>query len=369
LPPDPSTAAAKSARWGKTWIVLGYSTFVLLVIEISLRIFFAAPALEARLSVNDDYSWRRAWVRRQGATQDKIFYSFDRYHPMYGWATEPNLRDVPVFGDEILNTNSRGLRGAREFPYERTPGQARIIILGDSFAFGDEVSDDETFAAYLQTLLPEAEVINMGVHGYGHDQMLLLFLEEGLKYGPDMVVLGFLPADMERNLVGFRDYAKPRFIIRDGAPVLTNSPVPPPEEVLRWDWARPRLIDALSIITTGVEDYSGARERQRALVTELILDQLRGAIESVGAVPIFVYLPFGPEVSSREHLLPGERVLFDYCAGKAGLYCFSTRPYFRAKIEAGVNFEALFHWDPIGHQTVAEGLFDFLVNQHQLLPR
>jgi hypothetical protein len=41
-------------------------------------------------------------------------------------------------------------------------------------------------------MLPHTEVINMGVHGYGHDQMLILFGEEGVKYEPDIVILGFL---------------------------------------------------------------------------------------------------------------------------------------------------------------------------------
>jgi hypothetical protein len=38
----------------------------------------------------------------------------------------------------------------------------------------DEVSDDETYSFYLQEMLPQAEIINMGAHGYGHDQMLIL---------------------------------------------------------------------------------------------------------------------------------------------------------------------------------------------------
>jgi hypothetical protein len=42
------------------------------------------------------------------------------------------------------------------------------LILGDSFTFGDEVSDNETYSYYLQQMLPHTEVINMGVHGYGH---------------------------------------------------------------------------------------------------------------------------------------------------------------------------------------------------------
>ncbi|MBU1849701.1 MAG: hypothetical protein KKH40_03155, partial [Nanoarchaeota archaeon] len=35
------------------------------------------------------------------------------------------------------------------------------------------------------------EVINLGVSGYGTDQELILLQKEGLKYNPDVVILGF----------------------------------------------------------------------------------------------------------------------------------------------------------------------------------
>jgi hypothetical protein len=157
------------------------------------------------------------------------------YDSSKGWMPKPNLRDVKAFTDKILNTNSKGLRGKKDFPYSKTKDKLRILILGDSFTFGDEVSDDETYAYYLQEMLPHTEVINMGVHGYGHDQMLILFKEEGIKYRPDIVLLGFLPLDMSRNLLDFRDFAKPRFILERGELKLTGIPVPRPEEILKRD--------------------------------------------------------------------------------------------------------------------------------------
>ena len=56
-------------------------------------------------------------------------------------------------------------------------------------------------------MLPQAEIINMGVHGYGHDQMLIFLKEEGIKYKPDIVLLGFLHMDMFRNMLDFRDFS------------------------------------------------------------------------------------------------------------------------------------------------------------------
>ena len=53
-------------------------------------------------------------------------------------------------------------------------------MLGDSFTFGEDVGDDETYSHHLEQLLPGTEVINLGVHGYGHDQMLIYLREEGI---------------------------------------------------------------------------------------------------------------------------------------------------------------------------------------------
>src|SRR5262249_1689918 len=161
----------------------------------------------------DDTAWRLSFVRRhQSGESPAIFYPFDVHHPTRGWAVRPGLSRARVFNNKVLSSNSQGLRGSSEHSYEKPPGTLRILTFGDSFTFGDEVSDNETWPYYLEKLLPGSEVINFGVHGYGHDQMLLYLQEEGIKYHPDIVILGFLPFDMKRNVVSFRDYAKPRFV-------------------------------------------------------------------------------------------------------------------------------------------------------------
>ena len=44
---------------------------------------------------------------------------------------------------------------------------------------GETVSDSESYAYRLQQMLPRAEIMNLGVHGYAHDQMLILFKDKG----------------------------------------------------------------------------------------------------------------------------------------------------------------------------------------------
>ena len=214
------------------------------------------------------------------------------------------------------------------------------MILGDSFTFGDEVSDDETYSYYLQEMLPHTEVINMGVHGYGHDQMLILLREEGVKYEPDIVILGFLPLDMPRNVLEFRDFAKPRFVLKGGELKLTGMPVPRPEDILQWDWIRPRIVDIFSLMHHKVRTLLGLRDKEIEDITTAILTEMIKLIESVHAIPILAYLPRAREIAMDIAMTRGEAYMFSMCQLNKKAKCFSTRPQFAKKIAKGQAFKS-----------------------------
>jgi GDSL-like lipase/acylhydrolase family protein len=131
------------------------------------------------------------------------------YSERYGWKLRPGfaglLHDVPT------TVNARGYRGALH-PYERTPGKTRLLMLGDSVAFGFKVRDFETFSFLLEHRGDRYEVVNLGVEGYGTDQELLVLEEEGLRYHPDVVVLNVCVAnDPLDNLLSWSWRPKPHF--------------------------------------------------------------------------------------------------------------------------------------------------------------
>lgn len=344
-------------------VVFVYVGFLAFLFEGSARLVFWIPLLGKRLQTNDDYTFRRNWVREHQESGMEVHYTFDMYDPSKGWIPKPNLRDVRVFDNKILNTNSKGFRGKKDFPRTKNKEKIRILILGDSFTFGDEVSDNETYSSYLQEMLPHAEVINMGVHGYGHDQMLLLFKEEGVKYQPDIVILGFLPLDMVRNLLEFRDFAKPRFVLKSGELKLTGTPVPRPEEILRWDWTRPRILDIFSLIRHGIKKSLGIQQREMEEITSAILMELIRSVESIHATPILAYLPRGREITVSPAVMPDEKYLFSICKSNEQAKCFSARPYFAAKIAQGETFKLGGHWEAAGHRTVAEAIKRYLIDE------
>lgn len=139
-------------------------------------------------------------------------YLFPRYHTgaTYGDFQIRRLRPDESFkhrsvdGTWVFQTNSRGFRSDREFDYKKQDGVCRVLCLGDSTTQGLEVRQDQTYAMVLERFLKakgmNAEVINTGVSGFGTAEELVLLEYEGMKYSPDVVVVGFFVNDPSDNL-------------------------------------------------------------------------------------------------------------------------------------------------------------------------
>lgn len=340
----------------------------LVLAEGTARAVLSVYPVFRRVRGTDESSRRLDFVQRHSRGLP-ITYRFDVYDSIRGWALAPNVRDLRVFRDEVLNSNSMGLRGRREYPYDRVPGKPRILVLGDSYTFGDEVSDDETFSSVLATLLPNTEVLNFGIHGYGHDQMLLYFRTEGVKYRPDVVVLGYVWFDQERNLLAFNDFAKPKYDLIADTLHLENVPVPTPDAVLDREPFRSKLVDLVMMAwVRGRDRMDPDRDRERArALTWAIFDDLVRTVRQNGGTPVFAYLPVLKEVADlREDLSDNERVLEEYCRSRR-VECVFLRPRFREAIARGGDFDTRRHWSPAEHRLAAEGIRDFLLTRN-LLP-
>ena len=103
------------------------------------------------------------------------------YDERLGWRNPPNL--IGRSFENPLRINALGLRDG-DHPYANSSGNQRILVLGDSYAWGFDVADDEIFTEVLEDSLQRVgapvEVINTGVSGWGTDQEYLFFLDEGL---------------------------------------------------------------------------------------------------------------------------------------------------------------------------------------------
>ncbi len=305
------------------------------------------------------YRWK--WIARHRRIGADVLYPFDSHDATLGWALKPNIRRLRVFGDKTLNSNSKGIRGETEYSYEKSR-RTRILILGDSFTFGDGVSDDETYAAQLQQMLPEVEVINFGVHGYGHDQMLLYWKQEGVRYRPDILILGFIPEDAERNMIGFRDFSKPRFEWNGRSLRLRNVPVPTPAVVYAQEPRRSRFVDLLRILADEISVRTGRHETKKQALTREILREIARTAKGAGATTVFVHLG-DARSQERGDKTAGEMAFLKVC-DDLGVRCLFLRRHFQAeKDRSGVEFRQEGHFDAAGHRLTASGIRDFLLKE------
>ena len=145
------------------------------------------------------------------------------YDPRLGWLPRPGR----FSSGWTSNVDASGLRSSGR-SIENVSQPRPILAVGDSFTFGDEVEDSETWPAHLEEIL-NTRVLNAGVGAYGIDQAFLraeLLLD---KYEPDVVILSFISDDINRTEYSYYPWGqgwKPYFEYQDGSLILRNVPVP-----------------------------------------------------------------------------------------------------------------------------------------------
>ena len=104
----------------------------------------------------------------------------------------------------IIKINSEGFRD-EEYSAEKPPNTVRIIALGDSFTFGWGVNLSNTYVKVLERKLNEMnttinfQVMNFGVPGYNTLEEIEFLKQKGLKYKPDIVLVGYAAGDLQNN--------------------------------------------------------------------------------------------------------------------------------------------------------------------------
>jgi lysophospholipase L1-like esterase len=125
-----------------------------------------------------------------------------RPHPTMFWRLRPNLQvELAMRGERFqVTTNSQGIRSP-EVPFRKGPRTWRAWCLGDSITYGYGVDDDKTYESRLQDKLQrlhpdrQIQVLNGGCPGWTSFQARELTRSVGLKYQPDLYILGCVYAD------------------------------------------------------------------------------------------------------------------------------------------------------------------------------
>ena len=324
------------------------------------------------------------------------------YHEVLGWAPRPGSESA----NGMYRYNSQGIRSPVP-AYSGSPGEGvfRIALFGDSFTHGDDVPFEHSFGAVLEQKLNEAgrsaEVLNFGVGGYGIDQAMLRFKQQGAAFAPHLVVFGFQPENLKRNLNLLRPlydprsglpFSKPRFILTDTGLSLINVPVLPPEmlaDTLRDfdDWElRPHeyFYDPIDFQTswwqysklfaTVVDLKADPRNEwllKRIIFTEGTREQQLGwgviqafgqEVAAVGARFLIVHLPSHPEMELRAGL--GRWTYQTFLDALDGEYdvVHPEAALIQAAGDGGYGEIFAGHFNEKGNRIIAEAIFSHLTD-------
>lgn len=95
--------------------------------------------------------------------------------------------------------NSQSLTNLEEFTVEKPKTVSkRIALFGDSFTCGAEMPLKFNMNYVLKEMMPDLEILNFCVIGYGIDTMYARYVLESKQYKPDVVIFNILVDDLRR---------------------------------------------------------------------------------------------------------------------------------------------------------------------------
>ena len=193
-------------KLGSAALVMATIIFSLLALEVSLRAYHG--------------EWEYTNFR---FPQQNKFAGYHTYDAELGWL--PKQQRMNAWGQTVTILEGGIRSNGRGEVWDGTDDP--ILAVGDSYTFGDQVSDWETWPAQLEKLSGR-RVINGGVDGYGVDQTFLLARRLLSRYRFSTVIFSFIPDNIRRSQMSVMfATAKPYFDFKDGRLMLENVPVPP----------------------------------------------------------------------------------------------------------------------------------------------
>ncbi len=294
-------------------------------------------------------------LRRNERAGNPVF----KFSEDFGWEPVASVARPGKDGKSRVTTDEHGLRVSGH----AVSGDARpILAVGDSFTWGDEVDDDETWPAYLESIL-NRRVLNGGVAGYGVDQAVLRAEHLIDEHQPSIVILSMIENDVRRCELKYRYDWKPYFMISGDGLKLEGHPVPKAKPPTRLPWLREalgysHLADVvLSKVAWRWWWFDGAEHEVHMdgpKVVALLVDRLRAKAKAADAELIVLFQP--------SHTLTDEplRVAIEHCETN-DVPMVNLFPLFKAQIKDDPDWKAKWlrprkHMTPRGNKWIAEHL-------------
>lgn len=313
----------------------------------------AINALLVALSVAIGVVALEATARVVAATVIKTGKLF-RPHAELGWTPLAHLDLVRRNANGDLwhiATDDEGIRGPSSWPDDE---HTRLLVLGDSFAFGEGVDLADRFDTLIEDRVPNLAVVNLGVMGYGPDQELIRVRpwKTQLRRGDALLLLTYHGNDfhdLARTRHGGR--SKPWIEEVDGR-LLEHKPAIDVFDLLR-DRSYVYTLLTRSFARLGQSDHTEQRlENVGALYRKWVSQQVEDLVAR-GVVVVIAHHGEGV----RELPFDLEAVLASTCPAVSG--CLALDP-----VLAGHPRDEVFledgHWAAGGHRIAGERIAAYL---------
>lgn len=327
---------------------------VLLVLEITSRYVVQSELLMYQIFNNTTDMWLSLWQNKP-SNQAELYSPIYSWDERLGWTLDSSLDHYQLSDDVYYSTVNDGIRSNNNTTLQKDSSKYRIAVIGDSYTEGAEVSNDFTWANFLELNdTTQLEVLNFGVGGYGHDQCLIRLEKDVLKYKPDVVVLGFVNCDVERNTVAFRDFAKPRFII-DGDKLTLADSIIKPVSAYKKKW--PFKSIALASLAANNEEWKNWKYQED--LTEMIVTEMHTKCEENGVTFILAFIPTPNELLGDFPKNNISQFAQAICA-KNNIIYFNTTSIFEEELKKGKELKKEGHWDKRGNELIGNQIFQML---------
>jgi lysophospholipase L1-like esterase len=288
---------------------------------------------------------------------------------LYGLRAGAHVRlEEPTRVDYQINED--GWRD-RRYSRDKPPGVFRIVVLGDSVAFGYGVAAESTFPFQLEELAakrtPEAriEVLNLGVGGYNPYNEAALFTDVGVGFQPDLVLIQFCINDLNDPTLHFDASTQQAFDLPDLAfpnPSTRNAT----EEPGSWcsksrlcDWVRSRTKSDFDR-QVWLEAFA-PRDRDTHDVEWLWLaaryNEIAEQASRIGARVAVVAFPYPAQLDGQADANLQRRL--NAIGRSGGWQTIDLLPAFR-DAAGGELFLDLWHPTELGHEIAAQQILDAL---------
>lgn len=161
-------------------------------------------------------------------TEEQIAHFFRSREPRLGWGPRTD-------GRGLVTTPTP--RNDPAFPADAA---ACISAYGDSFTYGEDAAEDESYSHHL-AVLAGCRVANYGLGGYGSDQAMMLHHAQRVVDSAPTVLLGHLSENILRNVNQYRQllypgsllHFKPRLVVAGDSLAYVPIPITEPADFVR----------------------------------------------------------------------------------------------------------------------------------------